>query len=275
MSSISWLGVAGLKIEVNDRYILIDPYLSRHSKFETLFAPILPKRRPIEEFARAHKNIEAIFVSHTHSDHAADIPKLAELTGAKICGSKSLGVILQTFGVEKNFWNLEEMPEVSGNGWKVTAIVSKHGKALFGREPFPGEITKFPKKPRVFHYRTGKALNFLIEVEDKRILHFGSAELDETNLAKVINKPIDIVFFCVPGWNKEKALERLLKAVRPKVLIPFHHDDFSSPLNPNEVKTIPGVDLKAFISSAKKLAPETRLVNIKPLEVINTSRLTE
>lgn len=273
MSSISWLGVAGLKIEIDDGWILFDPYLSRHTKFETFFKPILPKAQLIEEFLKKHPNIEAIFVSHTHSDHAADIPKFAELTSAKICGSKSLGVILESLGINKNFWNLEEKPKIAGNGWKVSAILSRHGKALFGKEPLPGEITNFPKSPRVFHYRTGRAFNFLIKVEGKRILHFGSAELNEANLSKALDKPADIAFFCVPGWNKGRALERLLRTAQPKVLIPFHYDDFSRALNSGKIKRIPKIDLDGFISTAEKLAPETRLVNIKPLEVINISEL--
>ena len=273
MKSISWLGVAGLKIETDDGWILFDPYLSRHTKFETFFKPILPKARLVEGFLNNHQSIAAIFVSHTHSDHAADIPKFAQLSSAKICGSKSLGIILKTFGVAKNFLNVEDNPAISGNGWKVTAIKSKHGKALLGKEPFPGEITKFPKKPRVVRYRTGQTFNFLVEIEGLKILHLGSAELIEANLSSALEKPADIAFFCVPGWDKEEALKRFLKTAKPKVVIPFHYDDFSSELNQENIKTIPGIDLALFTSAVKKLAPETKLLKIKPLEVTTISKL--
>jgi len=273
MKSIAWLGVAGLKIATDNGWILVDPYLSRHSKFETLFRPLLPKVKTIEPFLNDHPNVEAIFISHAHSDHAADIPEFAKRTNAKICGSKSLGVILRTFDADKNFVNLEENPIITGESWRVTAIASRHGKAILGKEPLPGEITKFPKKPRVFHYRTGAVFNFLIEIDGASILHFGSAELVEGNLSKALVSPVDIAFFCVPGWNKERALERFLSVAPPKVLVPFHYDDFSRPSQREKVKTIVGIDLDGFMASARKIAPETKVVMLKPFERIELQKL--
>jgi len=265
--------VAGLKIGTDEGWILIDPYFSRHTKFETLFRPLLPKAEAVDPFIDEHPDIKAIFISHTHSDHAADIPRFAERTNARVCGSASLGAILRTFDADANFVNLQEMSVVEGNGWKVTAIPSRHGKAILGKEPLPGEIERFPKKPRVFHYRTGAVFNFLVETGGVSILHFGSAELVESELLKVLSAPADLTFFCVPGWKKGRALERFLGVAPPKVLVPFHYDDFSRPMKRGEFKKVAGADLDGFLECARRTAPETRIEMLKPFEEVELSGL--
>ena len=274
MRSLAWLGVAGLKIGTDEGCILIDPYVSRHTKFELLFRPLLPKTDAIASLLERLPNIEAIFVSHTHSDHAADVSELANRTGAKVCGSESLRTMLATFGADGNFVDLMDTPVVEGKGWKVTAIPSKHGKAILGKEPLPGKIKRFPKRPRTYHFRTGEVFNYMIEIDDKKIFHFGSAELVEKNIAKVCTAA-DVVFFCVPGWKKDDALKRMLNLLKPKVLVPFHYDDFTRPLDETDIKEVAGADLEGFVNTARALAPATKVIMVRPFEDVDISRLGE
>jgi L-ascorbate metabolism protein UlaG (beta-lactamase superfamily) len=66
-TGFQWLGTAGFKIKHNGRVLLIDPYLDSRSE----------QARPVQPLRAADmSDAEAIFVTHGHFDHIADIPAI-------------------------------------------------------------------------------------------------------------------------------------------------------------------------------------------------------
>jgi len=91
---ITWLGHSGFRIELAGQILLVDPWLAGN--------PVFPQEREAEAIAGA----TAILLTHGHSDHAADAPRLSGLTGAKVFAVHELarylaaaqGVEAQGFG---------------------------------------------------------------------------------------------------------------------------------------------------------------------------------
>ena len=81
---IQWLGTAGFAIEHDGFVLLIDPYLTRASLATCLTTALQPA---LARLARVLPRADAIVLSHTHFDHALDVPALAKQTGAPVFGS--------------------------------------------------------------------------------------------------------------------------------------------------------------------------------------------
>jgi hypothetical protein len=128
-------------------------------------------------------------------------------------------------------------------------IPSRHGLVLFGRVPYPGEIDGSKTPPlRANDYRLGDMFMISVEVESTVFLHVGSANYIPEQLE---GRRCDVLFLCVPGWrNTDGYPDRLVDMVQPKLVIPFHHDDFSAPM-PADMRapSLPAQGMKAFLQS--------------------------
>ena len=94
------LGAAGMACRTAEQTVLIDPYLSRIGKPELLFGRPVPDEQRIERYLDAlPAPLTAILVSHTHVDHALDVPALARRLDCVFVGSRSLDVLLRAHGL--------------------------------------------------------------------------------------------------------------------------------------------------------------------------------
>src|SRR5262245_32508571 len=80
---VTWLGTAGFAIAYADHVLLFDPYLTRASLSRCLLAPLQPDAALAQ---RLIPRADAIVLSHTHFDHALDVPVIARQTGARVFG---------------------------------------------------------------------------------------------------------------------------------------------------------------------------------------------
>ena len=133
-----------------ERTVLVDPYYSRPGKLESLLKPMVPSPGAIEEaLGRILGTVSAVIVGHTHSDHALDIPELARRFPVPFVGSASLATLLSLYGMN------ERVTVCRGGerGWElpggdaVTMLPSRHGRAVLGRVPLPGEISQQSRVP--------------------------------------------------------------------------------------------------------------------------------
>src|SRR5213593_1168812 len=77
---LRWLGAAGFEISDDATSILIDPFVSRPTALQALF-PLDIDTEAVDRYvidpmmrSGSFKNLKAILVSHTHIDHAQDVP---------------------------------------------------------------------------------------------------------------------------------------------------------------------------------------------------------
>jgi len=245
---VRWLGTAGFEIVCEGTTVLIDPYLTRASLARVALGKIEPNR----ELLRAHlPRADAIVAGHTHFDHAADIPLLANLTGAKVFGSRSAVVLCRASGVpESQVMDVERSPGSQAVVAEVGPFVlrflpSAHSAFLLGRVPFPGEITDCGQIPmRAERYRCGAVFGIEIEVAGKRIYHVGSAEILD---ASAPTREVDLALVCVAGWTTTPGFpERVARALRPHAILLSHWDDFFRPLS-EPARRLPAMQLPRFV----------------------------
>jgi L-ascorbate metabolism protein UlaG (beta-lactamase superfamily) len=254
---IRWLGTAGHVIESARTTLLIDPFFSRPS-LPGLLRPLVPDERAI--FSRLPRHIDAILCGHSHYDHLLDAPTIARATGALLVGSQSTCMFARASGVPE-----QQLVCVPPSGERLTVgdfairfVPSLHGRVLFGRVPFVGEVSTPPPLPaRTWHYKMGGAFGLMLEAHGVRVYHNGSADLVDAELE---GERADVLLAGLAGRQATPGyLARLCDALAPKLIVPTHHDAFFAPLD-RGVHLLPGIDLDGFVAEARRRAPRARVI---------------
>jgi len=268
MVKVRWTGAAGLEFTDEGKTILIDPYHSRAGKSEIFFGRMRPNADKVRRYIEGlEKNLSSVIIGHTHFDHALDIPEVAKYLTGPLIGSQSLATLMALYGEGDNVTVCEkgERIELPG-GAAVTMLPSRHGLVFFGRVPYQGDINPEGVLPlRAHDYRLGDIYIPKLEVGGTVFMHVGSANFVESELE---GHRCDVLFMCVPGWNKvPDYCTRLLEIVRPEIIVPFHFDDFSLPIDSNgKVRGLPFRNISGFLRHVSKGAPHAEIRLVKPFE---------
>jgi L-ascorbate metabolism protein UlaG (beta-lactamase superfamily) len=190
-----------------------------------------------------------------------DAPLIARATGAKLVGSVTTCAFGRASGLPES--QLVEIPaggaEVTVGDLTVRYVPSLHGRILFGKVPFPGEVRAVEALPaRAHDYRMGGAFGLYLRAPDgTSVYHNGSADLVDAEIASL---HADVALIGLAGRQATRDyVARLLGALRPRLVVPTHHDAFFAPLD-RGVHLLPNVDLDGFVAEARRLAPDARLV---------------
>ncbi len=257
---ITWLGTAGFIIENDGHVLLIDPYVTRSSLTQTLLQALKPNL-PLttEVIPRA----DAIILSHTHFDHALDVPAIARRTGARVYGSLSAIQLCRSEGVAETQLEcvepqgLSKPHEAESGPFHLRFWPSAHSAFLLGRVPFPGDIADCSEIPmRSNAYRCGAVFGTEIEVASRRLFHVGSAELIESRWQV---RPVDLALACVAGWTTtDRYPERLVSALSPGVVLLHHWDNFFRAFQ-QEARALPGMRFDSLADRMRKAAPDVAI----------------
>ena len=244
MLTVTWTGVAGLAIRTSDKVILVDPYVSRHSKREVVLSRLSPKEERVRAFLRGFDRVDHILVGHSHYDHVLDVPLIAKLTGAKVVGSESTANLLRACGIpESQIAVARGKDHLDLGGVSVEIAEAIHGRSLLG-VPFPCEIAPGIGLPaRSSKLKHGRVLQFVIHAEGCRIFQSGSAAFVEPNVRGL---EADVAFVSLPWWRScERFIPGLLGTLKPKLVVPIHYDDMFSSA-PTGLKSLPWSDTVEF-----------------------------
>ena len=255
---LRWLGTAGFIVESATTTLLIDPYLTRAPLSTLVASPLVPDESAI----RAHlpARVDAVLCGHSHFDHLLDAPLIAALRGAKLVGSETTSAFGRAQGL-----SADQIVTVGGRGatlsigdFEVRFVASLHARILFGRVPFPGTVSSTPRLPaRAWAYRMGGAFGIIVRHRGVSIYHNGSADLVDAQLA---GEHAQILLAGIAGRQTTNGyLSRLTGLLRPKVVIPAHHDAFFAPLEAG-LRLLPGIDLHGFVAETKRVAPNATIV---------------
>lgn len=261
MIRVTWTGAAGLCFETEKETILIDPYYTRIGILTTLFAPIKPDTAAIDRHLAAGKNISAVIVSHTHSDHVLDVPYLAERFDGKLVGSQSLDVLMQINHIPQRTTICRGGEKiVISKTSSVTMIASTHGLVAFGKVPFAGDISPsltLPIKAR--DYRVGAVFAPKLELDGTIFLHNGSPGFIDRELN---GHRCDVLFLCVAGWKHQaNNPERILELTQPQTIVLFHYDNFSKPhRNGQPTRRMPFLDMQGLVDRIKAHLPNASII---------------
>jgi L-ascorbate metabolism protein UlaG (beta-lactamase superfamily) len=260
---VTWYGTAGFRVETGGRVFLIDPYLSRNEKAR----PALPFGPEGVTEARA------IFLSHGHFDHAADVPQIARLTGAMVYCSTETAEALRRQGLaDAQLVAVRDGDILDLGAYRAQCFRSAHIRFdfLLIARTFLRSIPSIPAKmrllPRLRHWPRGQVLawRFTLAAEDNRVVqHFGSAGCTEDELARLARLgPPDALMFPLQGHSHIcQIAAQIVARLRPRVVIPHHHDDFYPPLSQ-------AVDIAPFVEAMRQLSPSVEVVALPVCEAV-------
>ena len=262
MVSVRWTGAAGLEFTYEKKTWLIDPYLSRVGKASVFFGRPQADREKISRYLETLPGkLQAVIVGHTHFDHALDVPEILGRFPVPLVGSESLEALMLLHGMPGKVTICSERMVLDlPGGASVTMIPSLHGLVFFGRIPYVGEIKTGQRLPlKASHYRHGRVFIPRLEVGGRSFLHVGSANLIDEEIE---GQTCDVLFLCLPGWKMiSNYHSRILSRVKPKIVVPFHFDDFSAPLSKDfRAPSLPWRSEKLFLDMIAEEAPDAQIV---------------
>lgn len=259
--SLTWTGVAGFVLEAEGVRIAFDPFVTRPGLFATLFRRAASDRDLV---ARHLPPLDAVFVGHTHFDHALDLESIAALSPAcRFHGGGTAVELGRRRGMAPaRLVEAKDGEVVEVGPFRVEPIRSAHGLVpvvrFVDRATLPA--TGVPRTP--FRWPMGEPFAFRVDVRGRSFHVQGSAGLVDASLARL--RPTDVLVACLAARRgTPRYLERLGERLAPKVLMPCHHDDFFRPLAepPRPIATL---RWPAFLGEAQALARAHGTTLVRP-----------
>lgn len=241
---VRWLGASNHEFAYRNQVVLMNAYYDRPSR-----------TRPIGVARDDIKHVDEIFVGHGHADHMADVPYIAERTGARVFGgpptidhAKRLGLrdaqLVSVRGGE-----IEKFP-----GFTVEAILARHADpagVARGREAMlPGlkalidpPLTAEEQRHDADVARRGTndarvqtegTIAYLFTFDGGfRLMFLDSAGPITDAERGVMNRirTTDLAFVAYQGFytadRQIAATLPLIKLFRPAIFMPTHHDEIA------------------------------------------------
>lgn len=255
--TLTYLGTAGFVLKGADRTLVLDPYVSRPGVVDTLSRPLRPDAGLVQ---RTIPHADDVLIGHAHYDHILDAPDLCRQTGARLIGSESAIMVGRAAGLpESQLRATAGHEDIASGHWTVRGIPSRHGR-VFGRIPFPGDITAPPPwPPRMRDLRHGPVLNWIVDTGGLRIAHIDSADFINEELE---GQRADVVCLCAIGRNYRPGyVQDVVRLLQPRWIVPCHWDTMLTPLHA-EPDLIPGVDLPGMLNEIMAAGCEPLLTPI-------------
>lgn len=254
---LTYLGVAGWRLDAGPHTLLIDPYVSRRNVGDDVETPLLPDLAAIETHTPARADL--ILVAHSHYDHLLDVPTIAARTGALVVGTASTHHVLAAAGIPAS-----QVREVQGGETITTGPFTV--RVLRGLHSLTGQpAADIPAGIRLplaaSGYAEGGTLQFFVTVGRHQILVISSANFIASELDGL--RP-DVAVVAV--GLREKVPDyacRLMQAIgRPRVVYANHFDAFWQPLGPRQMDISAGAraSLERFADEVHVCAPDTTVI---------------
>jgi L-ascorbate metabolism protein UlaG (beta-lactamase superfamily) len=284
---LKYLGTAGWEISDGRTTILIDPYLSRlhmtAPNDDVLPGDPRPRFTPADAAQSDTAAIDAhiqradfILITHTHTDHALDVPYIARKTGATVIGTESARNLARAYGIPADKLIVARGgDDLELDGWSVRVIPSLHG--ILRRAPFLRRDPNAPPQPAVIpidvqaplhlnQFAEGGTLAYLIRIGGRQILVFGSMNYIEREVEGL--RPDVALVGAMPERREiHDYTSRLLKAIGyPRMVLPTHWDRFNVTY---DVSQAPAIErLQSFIADVKAASPKSVVTVPKYFEAI-------
>jgi L-ascorbate metabolism protein UlaG (beta-lactamase superfamily) len=100
------------------------------------------------------------------------------------------------------------------------------------------------------------------------VYHNGSADLVDAALE---GHSADVLLAGIAGWRYAPGyVERLVRILRPRLIVPTHYDFFFAPLEEG-VRLLPGTSFERFLEECRRVAPGVPVVAPTPWEELLVS----
>lgn len=263
--SFRWWGTSAWRIDIGDRTILVDPFVSRIDTglFKGAFNQATKLEVRTDVVDSLVDRAETVLVTHTHWDHYMDVPYIAGRTGARVVGTLTAYHLGLAYKVPSGQLSPVKGGEVLNfGGYTVEVVSSLHSRNKSYSMAFPGVRVSPPAKPEtVADLPEGDTLAYQVRVADGPSVFFmGASDFVERNLTGLAP---DVAMVALPSSTATADYaERLLDALdRPKVVVPVHFDNFETELrNPVSVATTDRERLDGLIAAVRRVSPRSRVI---------------
>ncbi len=249
------MGVAGIELRARQQVLLIDPFLTRPPLRRLFLGRVEPDRALLRQHV---SGADVILVTHAHWDHLLDVAAIAEFTGAMVIGSPNTCRIVAAQGVPPaRIHQVDAADRLTLDAFAIEVLPGAHG-----RTPIDwlinGRLPRDLQRPlRLRDYRMDSCFSFRIEVQGLRLLDCPGPPIAADVLAIGTDTPA-------------ATLERLLRRVRPRVVVPVHWDNLFQPLGGSlrpmfaplaaRLPQFRWMDPHLFARDVARLAPDTRVL---------------
>jgi L-ascorbate metabolism protein UlaG (beta-lactamase superfamily) len=274
--TLEYTGAAGWRISDGSTVILVDPYISRILGPPPPLAPPYAKlpgdTRPVygwndiavPDVAAIDAHVtraDFILVTHTHYDHALDVPHIAIKTHSAVIGTESTANVMRAYNVpEQQLITVRGGEDYDFGVFSVRVIPSLHSpldhKHYFSSETAPAgmkaQLTLQQMHPE------GGTLAYLIRFRGHQILVFGGMNYIEREIEGL--QP-DVVLLGASSSRKEiyDYTGRLMRDLHfPPLVIPTHWDNFFAPYTASQQPSIDA--LQSFVQEVRAASPKTRII---------------
>jgi L-ascorbate metabolism protein UlaG (beta-lactamase superfamily) len=230
--AVTFFGVSTLLFTDGETSLMTDGFFSRPGLVETLAGRIEPDRPGVAKALEAAgiDRLAALFVVHSHYDHAMDAAEVARRTGAVVVGSESTAQIARGDGLAEAQIRVVRPGEAMDFGrFRVTMLRSRH----FPHGMAMGEIREPLRPPaRATAYLEGGSYSVLVEHPLGRVLVQGSAGF-EPGALRDVRADLVLLGIGLLGTREREFTEaywrETVRAVAARRVIPIHWDDFTRP----------------------------------------------
>jgi L-ascorbate metabolism protein UlaG (beta-lactamase superfamily) len=281
---LTYLGAAGWIITDGRITVVLDPYLSRvrfsgrpYGQADATAAKndIRPVVRmdavPISDTAALDTHVskaDYILLSHSHFNHAMDMPYIARKTGATVIGTESAGNVARAGAVpEAQILTVRGGEDYQFEGLGVQVIPSLHS-ALGEKRYFNAGIVarNVTGTLKLKDYAEGGTLAYMVRLGGHAVLFLGSMNYIEREMSG-LRPDVALVPAARPRLEIRDYTRRLLLALgRPKVVVATHWDDQGLPFGAPQTEALERV--KTFAAEVKKAAPRSQLVVPRHFETL-------
>jgi L-ascorbate metabolism protein UlaG (beta-lactamase superfamily) len=226
---LQFFGTTTVLLSDGRNSVLIDGFLSRPGWLRVVTTPFGPDTERIDAaLARATvRRVDAVFVAHSHHDHAMDVGVVARKTNAKVVGSASTLSIARGEDLADDRLIALQVGEPSRFGdFKVTAYETPHSPTPV----FLGTITEPLVPPaKLSAYKMGENYSFLVEHPLGRVLIVPSANYTSGMFAGV---RADVVLLGIGSLGKQSEAfaeaywDETVRQSGARLVLPIHWDDF-------------------------------------------------
>jgi hypothetical protein len=252
---VRYLGAGGLYLEWQGVSLLTSPFFSNPGRFRAPFARLTANRVRIDGGLKGMdlKDVRAILVGHSHYDHLADVPAVAEsfCPTARIYVNRTGTNVLAGLGPLKERVDCLEDPEQKG--WiylrgedkrelpiRFRAVETEHAP-LFWHLPWsPGEVKQAWDKGwdghRFRQLRVGQPFAFVIDLLDPddpgrvrfRIYYQDAASPENKGYPEIGDgRGYDLAVLCMASFRYVKNHPGgILGNLQPRHVLVTHYEDF-------------------------------------------------
>jgi L-ascorbate metabolism protein UlaG (beta-lactamase superfamily) len=237
-----FLGVSTILFDDGRTAIMTDGFFSRPGVARLIFGRLGPDRTRVEAALTRFgiSRLDAVFVAHSHYDHALDAAVVAELTGARLVGSASTRNIARGQGFPDDRFDVVVTGEPFGIGsFRVTALPAAHSLGDIAPGTIDGPL---PSPARVREYKTGGCFSLHAAHGNGELLVHASANVLPGALDGC---RADTVYLGIGTLGKQDEAFRvrywdtLVTQTGARRVVPIHWDNFTVPLE-RPLRPLPG-----------------------------------